>query len=45
VLRFEDPQILAEIDSVFVTVEPPGGSAKPSGRQFLYAYLNANLNR
>jgi len=45
VLRFEDPQILAEIDSVFVTVEPPGGSAKPTGRQFLYAYLNANPNR
>ena len=33
VLRFEDPRILAEIDSVFVTVEPPGGSAKPTGRQ------------
>jgi hypothetical protein len=40
VLRFEDPRILAEIDSVFVTVEPPGGSAKPTGRQFLFAYLN-----
>jgi hypothetical protein len=45
VLRFEDPQILAEIDSVFVTVEPPGGSTKPTGRQFLFAYLNANPNR
>jgi hypothetical protein len=42
VLRFEDPRILAEIDSVFVTVEPPGGSAKPTGRQFLFAYLNAS---
>src|SRR5262245_30774777 len=45
VLRFEDPRILAEIDSVFVTVEPPGGSAKPTGRQFLYAYLDTNPNR
>jgi hypothetical protein len=45
VLRFEDPQILAEIDSVFVTVEPAGGSAKPTGRQFLYAYLDTNPNR
>jgi hypothetical protein len=45
VLRFEDPQILAEIDSVFVTVEPPGGSARPTGRQFLFAYLNATANR
>jgi Tfp pilus assembly protein PilV len=42
VLRFEDPRILAEIDSVFVTVEPPGGSAKPTGRQFLFAYLNTS---
>jgi len=45
VLRFEDPQVLAQIDSVFVTVEPAGGSAKPTGRQFLYAYLNANPSR
>jgi hypothetical protein len=43
-LKFEDPRILAEIDSVFVTIEPPGGSAKPTGRKFLYAYLNANPN-
>jgi archaellum component FlaC len=45
VLRFEDPQILAEIDSVFVTVEPPGGSVRPTGRQFLFAYLNGTPNR
>jgi hypothetical protein len=45
VLRFEDPQVLAEIDSVFVTIEPPGGSAKPTSRQLLFAYLNANPNR
>jgi archaellum component FlaC len=45
VLRFEDPRILAEIDSVFVTVEPPGGSARPTGRQFLNAYLDTNPNR
>ena len=45
VLRFEDPKILAEIDSVFVTVEPPGGSAKPTGRQFLFAYLNGTPSR
>jgi anti-sigma-K factor RskA len=45
VLRFEDPQVLAEIDSVFVTVEPSGGSTKPTGRQFLFAYLNTNPTR
>jgi predicted nucleic acid-binding Zn-ribbon protein len=44
VLKFEDPSILAEIDSVFVTVEPQGGSAKPTGRKFLYAYLKATPN-
>ncbi len=44
VLKFEDPAILAEIDSVFVTVEPPGGSAKPTGHKLLYAYLKANPN-
>jgi len=42
VLKVEDPQVLAQIDWVFVTVEPPGGSAKPTGRQFLYAYLNTD---
>jgi hypothetical protein len=44
VLKFEDPRILAEIDSVFVTVEPQGGSVRPTGRKFLYAYLKANPN-
>ena len=44
VLKFEDPGVLAEIDSVFVTVEPQGGSARPTGRKFLYAYLKANAN-
>jgi hypothetical protein len=44
VLKFEDPKILAEIDSVFVTLEPQGGSARPTGRKFLYAYLKANPN-
>jgi hypothetical protein len=44
VLKFDDPTILAEIDSVFVTVEPPGGSAKPTGHKLLYAYLKANPN-
>ena len=44
VLKFEDPRILAEIDSVFVTLERPGGSPRPTGRKFLYAYLKANPN-
>jgi len=44
VLKFEDPRVLAEIDSVFVTVERTGGSPRPTGRKFLYAYLKANPN-
>ena len=44
VLKFDDPEVLAQIDSVFVTIEPPGGSPKPHGQRLLYAYLNANAN-
>ena len=44
VLKSDDPVVLAEIDSVFVTIEPPGGSAKPSGHRLLFAYLKANPN-
>jgi hypothetical protein len=44
VLKFEDPKVLAKINSVFVTVEPQGGSAKPSGKQLLYAYLSNQPN-
>jgi hypothetical protein len=29
---------------VFVTVEPHGGSEKPSGKPFLYAYLKMGPN-
>src|ERR1700723_859605 len=38
-LRCDDPQQLAEIDAVFVTVEPHGGSDTPTGTPFLYAML------
>jgi hypothetical protein len=44
VLRFEDPNVLAKINSVFVTIEPQGGSVKPSGKQLLYAYLSNQPN-
>jgi hypothetical protein len=44
ILKFDDPRVLAEIDSVFVTVEPHGGSNKPTGATLLSAYLKANLN-
>ena len=44
VLKSDDPKTLAQIDAVFVTVEPPGGSRKPSGTQLLFAYLKADPN-
>ncbi len=43
-LRYDDPAVLERINAVFVTVEPSGGSAKPSGKQLLYAYLEAQPN-
>lgn len=39
VLKFDDPKALAQIDAVFVTVEPRLGSQKPSGKQLLFASL------
>ena len=44
VLRLDDPKQLAEIDAVFVTVEPQGGSQKPTGKPFLYALLRKEAN-
>jgi hypothetical protein len=44
VLRWDDPKQLAEIDAVFVTVEPQGGSEKPTGKPFLYALLRKEAN-
>jgi len=43
-LKFNDPRALAQIDSVFVTIEPPGGSPKPTGQKLLYAYLKNKPN-
>lgn len=44
VMRFDDPKKLAEIDAVFVTVEPRGGSHKPTSKPFLYALLRNEAN-
>jgi hypothetical protein len=45
VLRFDDPKALAQIDAVFVTVEPNGGSHKPSSsKPLLFAYLHIDPN-
>lgn len=44
VLKFDDPKTLAQIDAVFVTVEPAGGSHKPSGNPLLFTYLKIGPN-
>ncbi len=43
-LKVEDPNLLKAIDSVFVTVEPHGGTKKPSGKKLMYAYLRNPIN-
>lgn len=44
VLKFDDPKTLAQIDAVFVTLEPDGRSNTPKGKQILFAYLRINPN-
>jgi Putative zinc-finger len=44
VLKFDNPKVLEEIDGVFVTVEPKGGSQMPSGKQLLFASLAVEPN-
>jgi hypothetical protein len=41
VLMADAPNILAQIKSIFVTVEPEGGSPKPTGKPLFYAYLKS----
>jgi anti-sigma-K factor RskA len=44
VLKADDPKSLEDIDAVFVTLEPNGGSQHPSGKQLLFAYLRVSPN-
>jgi len=45
VLQFDDPKVLEQINAVFVTVEPKGGSRTPRGQQVLGAtYLREEPN-
>jgi len=44
VLRSDDAKMLAQIDAVFVTVEPNGGSHRPSGKSLLFADLRIDPN-
>jgi anti-sigma factor RsiW len=44
ILKFDDPDKLAQVDAVFVTLEPHGGSKKPSGKQLLFASIKSMTN-
>jgi hypothetical protein len=44
VLKFNDQKTLSQIDAVFVTLEPHGGSVKPSRKPFMFAYLKMEPN-
>jgi hypothetical protein len=44
VVKSEDAKTLEQIDEVFVTVEPNGGSERPSGKPLLFAYLRIHPN-
>ena len=44
VLHFNDTKTLARLNMVFVTAEPRGGSAKPTGKPVLLAYLQEQPN-
>ncbi len=44
VLQFNDTKTLARLNMVFVTAEPQGGSAKPTGKPLLLAYLQVQPN-
>jgi hypothetical protein len=44
VLKFNDAKTISQIDAVFVTVEPEGGSTKPSGKPLLFTYLRVDPN-
>jgi hypothetical protein len=39
VLRVEDPELVKQINSVFVTIAPAAGGKQPNGQKMLYAYL------
>jgi hypothetical protein len=44
ILKSTDPLTLAQIDAVFVTVEPNRETAKPSGKPLLFTYLRMTPN-
>jgi hypothetical protein len=44
-LKSADPDVLANVSTVFVTAEPSSGSRRPSGRPFLFASLGSHSRK
>ena len=44
ILKCDDPKTLEQIDAVFVTVEPNGGSHKPTGKSSSSPLLRVDPN-
>lgn len=44
VLKFNDARTIQQIDAVFITAEPGGGSSKPTGKPLLFTYLRLDPN-
>jgi hypothetical protein len=44
VLKVDDPEKLRNINTLFVTVEPLGGTVRPTGKRLLYAYFGLQPN-
>jgi len=44
VVKSNDRKTLEQVDAVFVTIEPNGGSERPTGKPMLFAYLKVAPN-
>jgi len=44
IVKSNDRKTLQEIDAVFITAEPNGGSERPTGKPLLFAYLKVTPN-
>jgi hypothetical protein len=44
VVKVDDPEKLKNINTLFVTVEPLGGTVRPTGKRLLYAYFGLQPN-
>src|SRR5579872_696573 len=44
IVKVDDPEKLKNINTLFVTVEPLGGTMRPTGKRLLYAYFGLRPN-